>query len=114
MSKGHQHKQSITPIPVVVPVASSVEMPISSVSQSPVRREVPLHQQCPWCYHGLDNGIGEGVSTPSKNKERTVKIMYFKCDKCSGTWHVPKTIKYGEIQINTVPIQFQAVNLTTR
>ena len=43
------------------------------------RRIVEAHRQCPTCYHGPLNGIGNAYNTQAPT-------TYYKCDRCGHTW----------------------------
>jgi len=48
------------------------------------RRVAPEYRQCPLCYHGELNGIGQ--SNGNYRKASTLMRRYYKCDRCGHTW----------------------------
>jgi hypothetical protein len=53
------------------------------------RRFVPKHRQCPRCYEGELNGIGQCNGTYAKASSLTRR--YYRCDRCAHTWIVNLT-----------------------
>src|SRR4051794_32718593 len=56
---------------------------------SDLRRTVPKHRQCPRCYEGAQNGVGQCNGTYAKASSLTRR--YYRCDRCAHTWIVNLT-----------------------
>jgi hypothetical protein len=50
------------------------------------RRTVPKHRQCPRCFAGVQNGVGQCNGTYAKASSLTRR--YYRCDRCAHTWVV--------------------------
>lgn len=50
------------------------------------RREVEKHRQCPLCYTGMMNGVGQANGSYAKSP--TLGVRYYRCDKCGHSWSV--------------------------
>lgn len=67
-------------------------------NQQPLRRSAPKHRQCPTCFNGALNGIGQAYSTHGAT-------TYYKCDRCGHTWtvradHQQTVIRHREVQLD--------------
>ena len=52
----------------------------------PLRRVAEKHQQCPLCYNGEMNGVGQ--SNGLYEKASTLTRRYYRCDRCGHSWSV--------------------------
>jgi transposase-like protein len=68
-------------------------------ANTPARRTADRHRQCPICFHGTMNGVGEAYATRAPK-------TYYKCDRCGHTWT-------AEIK-RVVSVEHREVELTTR
>jgi hypothetical protein len=59
------------------------------VADGGTNRTVPKHRQCPRCYEGELNGIGQCNGTYAKASSLTRR--YYRCDRCAHTWIVNLT-----------------------
>jgi len=65
------------------------------------RREVEKHRQCPICYSGDLNGVGNAYRT-------STPTTYYKCDRCGHTWTAVirrvVTTTHREIEVQHRPV----------
>lgn len=85
MSKGNYQTRPIQNVKTPEPVVPQ--------NRDTGRREVEKHRQCPLCYSGMMNGVGQANGTYAKSQ--TLGVRYYKCDKCGHSWSV--TYKPEEI-----------------
>ncbi len=65
--------------------AQDISTPVVAVQTREAKRQVDEHRQCPLCYGGLG---GVGQSNGGYQKASTLRVRYYKCDRCAHTWSI--------------------------